>query len=112
MAETVMDDDAVWADAGTPEAVFPIDSATLADLSEATGADLATALDGGSVPAGGLADPTVYPSARSSSTVSATSKRVCSSSMAPMNWRPIGSPPSSVVEHGTLIDGCPVRLVG
>lgn len=38
--ETLTDFDEVWAAAGTPEAVFPIDPATLAELADATVADV------------------------------------------------------------------------
>ncbi len=38
--ETLMELEEVWAAAGTPEAVFPIDPETLADLADATVADV------------------------------------------------------------------------
>ncbi len=40
MDETLMEFDEVWAAAGTPEAVFPIDPETLAELAGATVADV------------------------------------------------------------------------
>ena len=40
MDETLTEFDEVWAAAGTPEAVFPIDPETLADLADATVADV------------------------------------------------------------------------
>jgi prolyl-tRNA editing enzyme YbaK/EbsC (Cys-tRNA(Pro) deacylase) len=41
MDETLLGHDRVWAAAGTPEAVFQIDPATLRDLAGATVADVA-----------------------------------------------------------------------
>ena len=40
MDETLIEFEEVWAAAGTPEAVFPIDPETLADLADATVADV------------------------------------------------------------------------
>ena len=41
MDETLVDQEEVWAAAGTPEAVFPVDPGTLRDLADATVADVA-----------------------------------------------------------------------